>query len=793
MAPRPAHNTTTLPQRLAEELEVSMDGHQVARRKRAPGGGSGGGGRKERRKAERGLKKRRQSQHHPVGKRKFEAEEWESFSEEEAPGTRVKPRFLQKTPKILTQKQAALPEESPAPRTVTKKLDEEDDQEIKALEKKLGILSKGKKRKSPLAFEDDGLGELMEGLDDFGSEESEDKSEVLGEEEIEWLESKRRKARGEVELQNFSTEGSEDELLGFDTLSEKEDDEPAPKKKERENPYIAPVTADAPSIFSASATARYIPPSLRPKASSETDQLQRQLKGLFNRLTNDNLHSIFSDISNIYRTNPRQAVTGILVDLLMGHTSQESLLRKESLIDHAGLVAVIYRDISVEAGAQIVENIVDTFTARYQRIVGDSVANDESQRQMAGSLVNLMGLLSELGAFGVVGSQLLFDYVQLFVGEVNELNAKLLVRIAEVTGPLLRNSSPTALKDIHKVFSSRALTKNRVTGPTTSAIDMLGRLREGKKRSDGSAAHAINVKRIVGEITAKTGRQSRAVPEPLNVGLKDINDSDVRGRWWIVGAKFNESATAPAESASTLPKEADSFDDHEESFLPHDITDLHSLATAHRMNTSVRRSIFVALLSATDASDAHIRLSSLRLSKTQLPQVPAVLLHCCAKESSFNLYYAIIARRICSERAGKGKVGVERAIWDFIGRLEGNDEEAVELKEIVHVGKSVGRLIAWGALRMDVLRRIKWPAVGLVGTFVEVVLVEGLGNAGNQLSTVFQGVSKWPGLTAQLGQTIKAVRLNNDLVPDAKKSEWKMVCKSALKSLNAPARGNNGF
>ena len=128
-----------------------------------------------------------------------------------------------------------------------------DDNEIAALEKKLGL--KGK-RKLPKAFEDEGLDVLMDGLDrglDGGSDDSERREESA------WLERKRRKARGESERQSGldledqissstapssrSREDDDDDnddevdFSGLDSDTSESLDE-APRV--RENPYVAP-------------------------------------------------------------------------------------------------------------------------------------------------------------------------------------------------------------------------------------------------------------------------------------------------------------------------------------------------------------------------------------------------------------------------------------------------------------------------------------------------------------------------------------------------------------------------
>ena len=83
--------------------------------------------------------------------------------------------------------------------------------------------------------------------------------------------------------------------------------------------------------------------------------------------------------------------------------------------------------------------------------------------------------------------------------------------------------------------------------------------------------------------------------EPLRVSLEDLHQADTKGKWWLVGAAWGgdpladrqderetQLSVAPVETENTLLK----------------------LARKQGMNTDVRRSIFVVLMS----SDVRVSL-----------------------------------------------------------------------------------------------------------------------------------------------------------------------------------------
>lgn len=363
-----------------------------------------------------------------------ESEE-ESASEEE----RRAPAKVSKSQetKTIDRKQSE-PQQPTISKTVQDKL-AQDDREIEALEKRLGI--KGK-NKLPKAFEEDGLADL---LGDIGGDSEAEDSKKRKREEQEWLQRKRRRAQGlESEEEEDSDVGSWDglESAGDDgeNLESDEDLESAeegfedfqgsgeelesdgelvdePKQERvRENPYVAPPTKTPPS------TTKYVPPSMRTAAGSKSEEetrLRRQAQGLLNKLSEANLISILNDVEKLYRENPRQSVTSTLLTLLLTMVADRAVLQDTFIILHAGFIAGLYKLIGMDFGAMVIQTLVEMF---------DNSA-DERGPFTGKEQLNLVSLLSQLYNFHVVGSNLVFDYIRLFLEEINETNTEFLLKI----------------------------------------------------------------------------------------------------------------------------------------------------------------------------------------------------------------------------------------------------------------------------------------------------------------------------------------------------------------------------
>lgn len=328
-----------------------------------------------------------------------------------------------------------------------------DDAEIAALEKALGL--KGRAN-LPKAFADDGLDTLLDGLG--GSRGKEEALIVKRKrtEEDEWLQRKRRKAQEDIspdrtalDERSFtwddeesegdrSTEdglshsGDDDEAGAFSFSSEKSSSPEPQNRTAREDPYRAPVL-----VSNDGSSSKYIPPSLRTEdlpTAEDLSRLRRQLQGLLNRLSEANLISILRDVEALYQNHARQHVSITLIDLLMGLLCDPTNLQDTFLILHAGFVAAIYKIIGTEFGAQIIQRIHKEFVKYYPL----EVKIDSSSKRVA----NLISLLAELYNFQVISSNLIYDFVRIFLDDLSETSTELIMKIMRSKSSALAILSP---------------------------------------------------------------------------------------------------------------------------------------------------------------------------------------------------------------------------------------------------------------------------------------------------------------------------------------------------------------
>lgn len=703
-----------------------------------------------------------------------------------------------------------------------------DDAEIAALEKKLGM--KGKK-KLPKSFEEDGLDDLLEGLD--GDSENDGKKRKRSEDD-EWLKQKRRRVQqsavketdqptpsdgddddddaddddgsdeddeelDEDELdfdeddedddqeasinlemdaidnlldglgedsaaedeefdddddandtgiddmdgdEQFDDDEDEDAFESFDDGSDEDDEEESepPPPRQRENPYIAPVSATSASATPVAPAGKYVPPSLRGPPSSDAEAIQRlrrQIQGLLNRLSEANLISILQSVEKIYSDNPRQYVTSTLIDLLLGLICDRTSLQDTFLILHAGFIAALYKVIGIDFGAQVIERIVNDFDQHYS-------PNDQTSGK---ETANLMSLLSELYNFGVVGGNLVFDYIRLFLNTLSEPNTELLLKIIRNSGPQLRSEDPSALKDIVLLLQKQvsAVGEANLSVRTKFMIETINSLKNNRMKTGAAASavvseHITRMKKTVGTLN---NRSTLKASEPLRIGLADIRDTDKKGKWWLVGASWmdpgkheTDKAKEEREEQQQQKKSSSTSTYVDTTILANDVPmeDLLSLAREQGMNTDVRRAIFVTLLSAADFTHAHIQLMKLNLKKAQELEIPRVLIHCVGSEGTYNPYYVLVAKKFCREK--RMLKAFQFGLWDSFKRMGergddddsdvDNDDEAAQemtMRKIVNLGKFFSALIVDAELSITCLKTLSFTHMApKTTTFLEVLL-----------------------------------------------------------------------
>nr|QDK64589.1 putative Sgd1p [Ganoderma lucidum] len=660
--------------------------------------------------------------------------------------------------------------------------EEEEDAYISYLERKLGWVKGGKRTTRYGRGEDkDGLDDLLSGLDelesslptfedvqdpesdqsdDFGDDESlvegydsdedvdiamenDDDDEADDDEEnqeVEELEGEEWRGFG-----NGST-GEEVEESGDESAIGEDDNQGGTKTSQR--------------MLSGS---KYVPPHLRKSAEavnvtvSEAQlKLTRQLKGLLNRMSEQNIASIVDGVEDVYRNNRRHDVTETLTKLITDGISSHSMLLDQYVVLHAAFISALHKLIGIEFAAFFVQHVVASYDTHFAALNGkpDIHADPSVDDGTIGKeCSNLVVLLSELYNFQVISCVLVYDVIRaLLDGSLTEFKVELLLKVVRNSGQQLRQDDPTALKSIIQIVHEKLPEDTTaLSSRTRFMVETLSSLKNNKvKKAAGQTAGGEAVERMkkfLSGLNKKRHGSARSLVmshEPLRVSLEDLRSADSKGRWWLVGAAWAgdplvEHQQAQTQNAAVVPDAPG-----ENALL--------KLAKKQGMNTDIRRSIFVVLMSSDDYVDACERLSQLKLTEVQQRETVRVILHCCGNEKQYNPYYALVGQQLC-RLSHSHRITLQFCLWDFLREmgettvggveilknLDDDDRAGFNVKSISaarlrNVARAFGWWIAKDCCTLAILKPIDFIALkAQARTFMRELFVHVLANT--QLAT----------------------------------------------------------
>lgn len=582
--------------------------------------------------------------------------------------------------------------------------EEKEDKYIAYLESKLGWRKGGRRTNNYGKGGDDGLDDLLQDL------ESMEKSVFSHSKAVSHLESDpediSETASGgndAVDREGLSAEQS-DEDEGWDGIGDSAGDLPLPDEQndsvldEVEQSITTSALQTSTPSADATSESRYVPPHLRNREASahgDTEaqfKLTRQLKGLLNRMSEQNIASITDGVDEIYRNHRRHDVTSSITTLIVEGISAHSMLLDSYVVLHAAFVSALHKLIGVEFAAYFVQNVVATYERHFADLKNDlhtTIAQPDTEKShVAGDTLgkecsNLIILLSELYNFQVISCVLVYDVIRgLLEGELTEFQVELLLKITRNSGPQLRQDDPTALKSIIQMVHSKLPSQaNAMSSRTRFMVETLTNLKNNKlKRNAGATPGGEAVERLKKFLAGLSKKRHVLAHEPLRVSLDDLHSAESKGKWWLVGAAWGGDPLVDHQESrreAIAKVEADVLSENA----------LQKLARKQGMNTEIRRGIFVVLMSSEDYVDAQERLSQLKLTEVQQREIIRVILHCCGNEKAYNPYYTLVGQQLC-RMSHSHKITLQFCLWDFLRDMGETNVGGAEI--IKNLGEDAG-------------------------------------------------------------------------------------------------------
>ncbi|CAL9698103.1 unnamed protein product [Knipowitschia caucasica] len=550
---------------------------------------------------------------------------------------------------------------------------EQEDKEIKKLERSLGLNKRKNKKSLPQSFVADGLDYILGVLDSgssgaamYDSEDdldmakdnfskleenesggSEDEQQMSSDEEhsesmndeIGSLDEDHNseESNAEVDENNGEEEDEEDELMASEPENEKENTDDQAMEENTQT----------------TSTSKYLPPHLRnmgdDKRKAELEKLKRNVKGLLNRLSEPNMASISGQLEEMYMNCSRKDMNDTLTEVLLAACVTPSLMPDRLLMEHVLLLSVLHHAVGLEVGAHFLEIVVRNF---------DEIYKSPSEGKECD---NLIAIIAHLYNFQVVHSLLIVDILKLFVDNFTEKDIELVLFLLRNVGFALRKDDALALKDLISEAQRKATDVGAQFKDQTRVRFMLETMM-ALKNNDMRKIPGYDpepVERLRKLQKTLTSRSTSGSDMKLRVSLDGLLRAEQVGRWWIVGSSWS-GAPMISKDGTTAAKETT---------VGQFSAKVLDLARKQRMNTEVRRNIFCVLMTSEDYLDAFDKLLRMGLKDKQEREIVHVLMDCCLQEKTFNAFYAVLGEKFCNHDR-RFQMTFQFNVWDKFRELE---------------------------------------------------------------------------------------------------------------------------
>lgn len=360
------------------------------------------------------------------------------------------------------------------------------------------------------------------------------------------------------------------------------------------------------------------------------EALQRKLRGLLNRLTADNIKVIGREILNLYKGNSRAVINkGILNCFEKVIIHIEYSVPAKLVSEMAMLVAILHSEMGDEVGGFFIHTAVRHF----DQLFGDETLSDSSKR-----LNNIVVLLLNLYATGLVDSAIVYDILDKFCEQFSkEKSIEIIDLILKTSGFLLRKDDATRMKSLIVKIQQLSCTVDQDVLSGTRIKFILESLTAIK--NNNVAKLKVTDPLVMSELIEST----------LKGILKKGRVPFIPGQYATVIQSahwFSYTATIiPLEAINSKENEtiADAavgvtstgLADDPDPKIDYRLRD--QLCRRLRINTPLRRDLFTVLFACNDYLEAACKLIS--ICKKQFSEVIHVVLHVAVNEKVYNPFY----------------------------------------------------------------------------------------------------------------------------------------------------------
>ena len=377
----------------------------------------------------------------------------------------------------------------------------------------------------------------------------------------------------------------------------------------------------------------------------------KKIKGLLNRLSDQNIEPITRQITELFKTNSNSSLLDSFWDFLQSLFSSSSIAT-QLLAVYATEISALSRFVGREVSAYMLEKLYST------------------KESFTMSQVEFVAYLYY---FGVISVDIIKGFIHFYIDDLSENNVEFLIHTFNIIGFTLRKKQGNVLKELIQTTQEKFKLSQNPSIRYKVLIENLLDIKNNKKKQN-------------------------LVEERLKFLKNYLKNSVIK----VSGIKENEICTSFQEISSgkwrDLLKPSFASTSQKEKFAP----EIEKLAREQKMNTESRRQIFCLIMTAEDYMDAYAKLSNL---KKQERDIVRVIIICAGQENVYNKFYALIAAQLCKHKSSF-KYSFQYALWDNLKEFE-----EFSIRKISNIAKFFAELIAGQSLDLAVLKAVSFDEV----------------------------------------------------------------------------------
>jgi nucleolar MIF4G domain-containing protein 1 len=410
----------------------------------------------------------------------------------------------------------------------------------------------------------------------------------------------------------------------------------------------------------------------------------KKIKGLLNRLSDQNIEPLTKQISELFKTSSNSALLEEFWQFL-ANIFNSCQVPTQLLAVYATEVAALSRFVGREVSAFLLDKL---FRSKDEFGMGQ------------------VEFLAYLFYFGVISVDIMKGFLLNYVEDLNEMKVEFLIHSFNIAGFVLRKKHPGTLKEMIEKTQEKIKNSQNPSTRFKVLVENLMDIKNNKKKQN-------------------------LVEDRLKFLKTYLKNSVIQ----VTGIRENEISSTFQEISSgkwrDLLKPSFSSSAKKNSFSP----EIEALARSQKMNTESRRHIFCIIMTSEDYMDAYAKLINL---KKQERDIVRVIIICAGQESTYNKFYSLLGSQLCRHQSSY-KYSFQYALWDNLKEFE-----EFSIRKISNIAKFFSELISIQSLDLSILKAVNFDEVTEHLSLFLRILLENIfiSSPIQQIGAIFEKVGK---------------------------------------------------